>query len=151
MSVLTQVVTRLLLAPSIMVAFAILIKGYVDVGDGFSAGVVVALAVSLQYLTFGAEQVEAEIPLLRHAPRVAIAGLLVAIAAGFFPIVTGDPPFTHWPGPGEHVVYFGTLELVTAMLFDIGIFLLVAGSMIALIHHLAQPPDEADETEGAQG
>jgi len=31
-------VARLLLVPVLMVAAAILIKGYVDVGDGFAAG-----------------------------------------------------------------------------------------------------------------
>ncbi len=35
---------RLLLLPSWMIAFAILIKGYSDSGDGFSAGVIAAWA-----------------------------------------------------------------------------------------------------------
>lgn len=148
MSILTQAVTRLLLAPAIMVAFAILIKGYVDVGDGFSAGVVVTLAVSLQYLTFGAAQVETEIPLLRHAPRVAIAGLLIALAAGFFPLLLGEAPFTHEPGLGDTPAHVGTLEVMTPVLFDLGVFLLVAGSMIAMIHHLAQPPEDREEVSG---
>ena len=44
----TRVVARMLLAPILVVALAILVKGFVDVGDGFSAGVVAALGILLQ-------------------------------------------------------------------------------------------------------
>ena len=52
-SVLTQMVARGLLAPTLVVATAILVKGYADVGDGFAAGVVAALGILLQFLAFG--------------------------------------------------------------------------------------------------
>ena len=35
---------------------AIIVKGYTDVGDGFSAGVIVALAIALRYVTLGRER-----------------------------------------------------------------------------------------------
>jgi multisubunit Na+/H+ antiporter MnhB subunit len=127
-----------LLAPALMVAAAILVKGYADVGDGFSAGVIVALAIALRYITLGAERAERTLPILSRAPAVAVAGLLVALAVGFGGIVAGDPPFTHRPGPGEHVIHIGTLELITAMAFDVGVFLLVVGSLSMLVHHLAR-------------
>ena len=55
---LTRMVARLLLAPVLVVAVAVLIKGYADVGDGFAAGVIAALGVLLQYLAFGRAAVE---------------------------------------------------------------------------------------------
>jgi multicomponent Na+:H+ antiporter subunit C len=64
---LTRMVARGLLAPILVVAAAILVKGYADVGDGFAAGVVAALGVLLQILAFGREEVAAALP-LRHAP-----------------------------------------------------------------------------------
>jgi multisubunit Na+/H+ antiporter MnhB subunit len=121
-----------------MVAAAIIVKGYTDVGDGFSAGVIVALATSLRYVAFGSEGAERSLPILRHAPVVAAAGLLLALAVGFFPVAAGDPPFTHEPGPGEHVIKLGTLELISAVVFDIGVFMLVCGVLVMLIHHLAR-------------
>ncbi len=150
MSILSEAVARLLMAPALMVAAALLVKGYVGVGDGFSAGVVVALATAVQYLALGAEQTEAEIPLLRHAPRVAIGGILIALASGFFPILSGKALFSHLPAPGEDVVHIGTLELITPMVFDVGVFMLVAGALIALIHHLAQPSEDIDGSGGAR-
>jgi multisubunit Na+/H+ antiporter MnhB subunit len=127
-----------LLGPAVMVAAAIIVKGYTDVGDGFSAGVIVALAISLRYIAFGSEGAERSLPILRHAPVAAAAGLLLALAVGFLPVAAGDPPFTHEPGPGEHVIKLGTLELISAVAFDIGVFLLVCGMLVTLVHHLAR-------------
>jgi multisubunit Na+/H+ antiporter MnhB subunit len=137
-SVILQVVCPRLLGPAVMVAAAIIVKGYGDVGDGFSAGVVVALAVGLWYVTLGAERAERSLPVLRHAPAVAVGGLLFALAIGFFPVILGEPPLTHYPRAGDHVVEIGTLELTTAMAFDVGVFLLVAGALVELIHQLAR-------------
>jgi len=144
-TILTEAVARLLLAPSLIVAAAILVKGYVDVGDGFAAAVVVALAVALQYLAFGARRAEEELPVLRFAPRAAIAGLVVALISGFFSVLSGRAPFTHEPAVGERPFHIGRLELMTAVSFDVGVFLLVAGALVSLIHHLAEPAEEIDE------
>lgn len=138
MSVILEVVCPRLLGPAVMVAAAIIVKGYGDVGDGFSAGVIVALAVGLWYVTLGAERTERSLPVLRHAPAVAVAGLLLVLAIGFFPVVLGEPPLTHYPRAGGSVVEIGTLELTTAVAFDVGVFLLVAGALIELIHQLAR-------------
>lgn len=137
MSVVIDVIAPRLLGPALVVAVGILVRGYTDVGDGFSAGVIVALAIALRYITSGPAQTERSLPMLRHAPVIAAGGLLLALAVGFFPIVAGEPPFKHLPPPGEHVTTIGTLELTTAVAFDIGVFLLVAGALITLIHQLS--------------
>ena len=77
-------------------------------------------------------------PILRHAPVIAAGGLLLALAVGFLPVAAGDPPFTHQPGPGEHVIKLGTLEVISAVVFDIGVFLLVCGTLVTLVHQLAR-------------
>ncbi len=125
-----------LLGPALMVAAAIIVRGYGDVGDGFSAGVIVALAIALRYVTLGVEEAERGLPILRHAPAAVAGGLLVALASGFFGVALGDPPFTHQPGPGEHVVEIGMLELMTPVAFDVGVMLVVVGSLTLLVHHL---------------
>jgi multicomponent Na+:H+ antiporter subunit B len=144
-STVIDVVAPRLLGPAVMVAAAIIVKGYTDVGDGFSAGVIVALAIALRYITFGPRRAELSLPVLRHAPVVAAAGLLLGLAVGFLPVVFGDPPFTHQPGPGEHVVKLGTLELISAVAFDIGVFMLVCGVLVTLVHHLARLVEGSSE------
>jgi multicomponent Na+:H+ antiporter subunit B len=136
-SVVIEVIAPRLLGPALMVALALIVKGYTDVGEGFSAGVIVALAIALRYIALGRERTERSLPILRHAPAIATVGLLVALAVGVFPVVVGDPPFTHLPPPGEAVVTIGTLELITAVAFDLGLFLLVTGVLVTLVHQLA--------------
>lgn len=147
-SVAIRVVARLLLGPSIMVAAALIIKGYTDVGDGFAAGMVVALAIALCYVAFGAADAERLLPPLRYSPHIAVGGLLLSLAVGFFPVLYDEPLFSHEPGPGEHVTTFGSLELFTPLLFDLGIFLLVVGVMTVLLHQFAEPDAHAADAAG---
>ena len=137
MSVVLEVVAPRLLGPALVVAAAIIVKGYGDVGDGFSAGVIVALAISLHYVVLGPERTERTLRILRHARLAAALGLLTALAVGFFPVALGEPPFTHLPRPGDDVVEIGTIELVTAIAFDLGLFVLVAVSLTNLVRELA--------------
>lgn len=138
MSPVLELIAPRLLAPALMVAAAIIVKGYTDVGDGFSAGVIVATAVALRYVVLGPERTERSLPILRHAPALVVAGMLLALAVGFFGLLAGDAPFTHRPLPEGDVVKLGTLELITAVAFDVGVFLLVAGALVVLVHHLSR-------------
>ena len=135
--VVVEVVAPRLLGPALMVAGAILVKGYADVGDGFSAGVIVGVAIALRYIALGRERAERTLPVLARAPQLATAGLLAALAVGFFPVALGDPPFTHLPRPGDQVIEIGTLELITAVAFDVGLFVLVVSSLVILVHQLS--------------
>lgn len=125
-SVMTRVVARLLLLPTIVTAAAILVKGYAQVGDGFSAGVIAALGIVMQYLAFGREQTERLLP-LRGIGYGAFVGLLLTLVVAARPLFVGEPVMSHWPPPGAHVIHIGTLEIITAVAFDLGIFLLVLG------------------------
>jgi multisubunit Na+/H+ antiporter MnhB subunit len=135
-TVLTRFVSRVLFAPTIVVALAILVKGYIDPGDGFSAGVVVALGVLLQALAFGHRAVADALPLHR-AGQIAVAGLAVAVGVAIVPVLLGGSLLEHAPPPDAGVVHVGTLELITAVAFDVGVFLLVAGAIVAIVHALA--------------
>ena len=140
-TVLTRAVARLILAPTLVIAVAVLVKGYADVGDGFSAGVIAAVAILIQYLAFGRDQAERALP-LKLIPPAAFAGLLAALALAFWPTVRGDPIFTHVPPPGSDVVKLGTLELITAVVFDVAVFLLVLGAVVGIIHAVALAGEE---------
>jgi multisubunit Na+/H+ antiporter MnhB subunit len=156
--VVLRVVARLLWGPSLVIAASLIVKGYADVGDGFSAGVVVALAIALFYVALGASGAERALPFLRHAPHLTVAGLLICIVTGFFPLVAGRPVFSHLPRPGAHVVTIGSMELFTPLVFDLGLFLLVVGVLTVLLHQFAGleglaercPPGRGDD-EPASG
>ncbi len=138
---LTRTVARLLLAPVLVVALAVLVKGYVDVGDGFAAGVVAALGVLLQVVAFGRERAGRALPLHR-APQLAFAGLAVAVAVALVPALLGGAVLEHAPAPGAEVVTVGKLELITAFAFDVGVFLLVLGATVAIVAAVAATAEE---------
>ncbi len=127
---------RLLLLPSWMIAFAILIKGYSDSGDGFSAGVIAALGVIMQYVAYGTTIAEKLRP-VRYSRQISMAGLLVALSTAFVPVLRGQPIMTHYPGPQQEAFHLGSLEFTTPFLFDIGVFLLVMGVCIGIFDLLA--------------
>ena len=137
MTPLVRWVSRLVLVPALLVALAVLVKGYREVGDGFAAGVVAALALVLQYLAFGYREAERTLP-GRHAAPVAFGGLALALLVAFVPLLRGDAPLTHSPGPGEPVIHVGTLELLTAVAFDAGVFLLVVGVSVGMVRAFAR-------------
>lgn len=136
-TVMTRSVSRILLLPTFLVAFAILIKSYADIGDGFSAGVIASLGIILQGIAFGADEFD-RLPLVRFAPVAAIAGVFLALCVAFVPALFGEPIFTHWPRPGDDVVHFGTLELFTPLLFDLGVFLVVFGFCVGSVSSIAR-------------
>lgn len=136
-TILTRTVARLLFLPTLMVALATMVKGYADTGDGFTAGVIAGLGVLLQYVAFGEREVARLLP-VRHAPTVAFAGLALALILTFLPVIRGKPIMTHEPPPGGSVIHLGTVELLTAVAFDVGVFLLVLGFVVASIDLVSQ-------------
>lgn len=143
-TVLTQTVARLLLAPLLVIAAAILIKGYADVGDGFSAGVIAALGFALQLFAFGRDEAGGLMP-RRRAYASAVTGLALALVVAFVPLLRGDPVLTHLPGAQTEVTKLGSLELITAFAFDVALALLVFGVVAGVLDALA----EAAEREPA--
>lgn len=137
MTILTQVIAKAIFLPSTMVAAAVLFKGYVSTGDGFAAGVIAALAVLLQVVVFGIDEAEQYFP-FRLAPAMAFTGLGIGLLVAFIPVFLGKPIMTHIPGPGESVIHLGTVELLTAVLFDIGVFMLVFGFAVTAITIIAR-------------
>ncbi|HEX5498269.1 MAG TPA: MnhB domain-containing protein [Thermomicrobiales bacterium] len=131
-TLVTRTVAKLLFLPSLMIALATLVKGYADTGDGFTAGVIAGLAVLLQIIVFGPAEVERKLP-LRWAPRVAFAGLALALLDALAPLAFGRPVMTHLPPAGVEPIHFGSLELLSAVVFDVGVFLLVFGFSVTAI------------------
>ena len=136
-SVMTQIASRILLLPLFMVAAAILVKGYVDIGDGFSAGVIASLAIILQGVAFGAEEFD-RLPLARYAPLATFAGLALALSVAFAPTAFGHLIFLHQPVAGAPARHFGSLEFITPVLFDIGVFLIVFGFCVGSVSAVAR-------------
>ena len=137
MTPIVEVVAPRLVPVAFVVAIALMVKGYTDVGEGFGAGVIVGLAIGLRYVVLGPERADRSTPMVRRAHSLAAVGLLIALAFGFVGVLFGDPPFTHLPRANDPVTTVGSLELTTAVAFDLGLFLLVTSVLVILLHQLA--------------
>jgi multicomponent Na+:H+ antiporter subunit A len=142
--VVVRGIARMLYLPTFLVAAALLVKGFVETGDGFSAGVVAALGVLLRYLAFGHERTR-RLPAVRHSLAIAFSGLLVALGVAAAPPLLGDAPLTHYPPAGSEPVHAGTIELMTAVLFDVGVFVLVFGFTVGVVSIFARAGEAAGE------
>ncbi|MDQ2690716.1 MAG: MnhB domain-containing protein [Chloroflexota bacterium] len=140
-TILSSGIARLLLPVTFIAAIALLVKGYHSVGDGFSAGVTAASGILLQYLAFRPGEVEQLTP-VRHSLAIAMLGLLLAFSVVFLPVFFGLPVLTHFPRPEETVTKLGTLELHTAVLFDLGVFGLVFGFIVTTMRALMRVEQE---------
>jgi multisubunit Na+/H+ antiporter MnhB subunit len=121
------------LAPPILVtSVALLVKGYAGPGDGFSGGVVAATGLLFHRLAFGPESLE-RIAARRTWMATALAGLVLALVVVLGPAVAGRALVSHFPGPGQPGASIGSIELHTALLFDVGVYLVVVGSVVTVI------------------
>lgn len=128
----TRWVSGLLFLPTFVLAAALFVKGYAEAGDGFSAGVVASLGIVLRHLALGSRG-RGSLPSTMVATGIAFTGLLVTLGVAAAGLFLGDAPLTQYPPPGSSVVYLGTLELITAVLYDAGIFLLVLGVAVGIV------------------
>ena len=126
--------SRLLLPLALLVALFLLLRGHNQPGGGFIAGLITAVALILQYLANGIAWTIQRVRRTLH-PLLGV-GLLIAVSTGAASWLFGSPFLTsafthvHWPLVGD-------LELASAMLFDLGVFLVVVGVTLAVLVRLA--------------
>ncbi|KAB2899117.1 MAG: monovalent cation/H+ antiporter subunit A [Burkholderiaceae bacterium] len=128
------VLVRLLLPFAAVVSAYIFMRGHNEPGGGFVAGLVLSVALILQYIISGTQWVEAHLPLF---PRRWIAtGLLCALATGLGAIAFGYPFLTTHTAH-LHLPVVGDIHVASALFFDIGVFTLVVGSTLLILTAIA--------------
>jgi multicomponent K+:H+ antiporter subunit A len=128
--------TRLLFPVMVVVAAFLLLRGHDLPGGGFSAGMVIAIAVILQYMIGGADWIEDRLHWL--FPRAWMgAGLLMAAGTGLAAWAAGRPFLTSGFRYLDLPV-IGEVPLASALVFDIGVFAVVVGATLLMLVALAQ-------------
>ena len=137
------VVTRVLMPIAAMVGIYIFLRGHNQPGGGFVAGLVIAIALLMQYMASGFAWTQARQRIEYHAMigfGVIIAGLTGAGAWVFgAPFLTSSYTYVHLPPIEE-------FELATAALFDLGVFLTVLGAVMLMLYSLSRIARYAGET-----
>ncbi|MBB1601877.1 monovalent cation/H+ antiporter subunit A [Variovorax sp. UMC13] len=128
------VLVRLLLPLAVLVSIYFFMRGHNAPGGGFVAGLVMSVALVLQFIVSGTEWVEEH---LRIYPRRWIAiGLLLALATGGGAVALGYPFMTTHTAH-LHLPLLGEIHVPSALFFDLGVFALVLGATMLILTALA--------------
>ncbi|MDZ7906943.1 MAG: monovalent cation/H+ antiporter subunit A [Gemmobacter sp.] len=137
------VATRMMLPVALMVGIYIFLRGHNVPGGGFIAGLVVAIALVMQYMASGFGWTAARQKVDYHG--LIGAGILIAAATGIGSWLAGRPFMTSnfgyfkiWP--------LEKFELATAALFDLGVFLTVLGAVMLALSSLTRIAVRAGQT-----
>jgi multicomponent K+:H+ antiporter subunit A len=115
-------------------------------GDGFTAGVIISLAVSLLYIVSGYEETKRRLPWLRPLPLIE-GGILLAIAnASSAALLTGSFFAPVDFGKLLSLPLPANVHLSTATLFELAICLSVLGSAALILDTLGRPRDADRES-----
>ncbi|EAQ04247.1 pH adaption potassium efflux system, PhaA/B subunit [Pseudooceanicola batsensis HTCC2597] len=140
---MTVIATRVMMPIALMVGVFIFLRGHNEPGGGFVAGLVVSIALLMQYMASGFAWTQSRQRIEYHSMigwGVLIAGLTGAGAwLGGKPFLTSGYDYYHFPPIEE-------FELATAMLFDLGVFLAVLGAVMLMLYSLSRIARYAGET-----
>ncbi|MFP4126085.1 MAG: Na+/H+ antiporter subunit B [Alphaproteobacteria bacterium] len=148
-SIILTAATRIL--TPLMVAFSlfILLRGHNQPGGGFIGGLIATTAFALYAKAQGVHATRAT---LRLAPTtIAVAGLGLAVLAGLWGLLAGGA-FLEGMWPLVTTTADGAktgLPVGSVLLFDIGVYLVVVGSVLAILFALEEDvatssPEEED-------
>jgi multicomponent K+:H+ antiporter subunit A len=118
-----------------LVSVYIFFRGHNMPGGGFVAGLITAVALVLQYVAQGVDWVRQR--LLLAYPALIAAGILFAFATGAGSFVFERPFLTSWFDYFQ-LPLVGEIELASAMIFDLGVYLTVVGSTLLILANLGK-------------
>lgn len=129
-SLILRVAARLLVPLLLLFSLFMLLRGHNLPGGGFVGGLVAACAFVLYVLAAGVQSARS---VLRVDPRTLLGvGLALAYGTGLLAMALGKPFLTGmWWEP--HVPLLGHLHLGSTLLFDIGVMLVVVGTVLLMV------------------
>lgn len=104
--------------------------GHNNPGGGFIGGLMTSAALVLLAIAYGQEVMRSIVPL--NFQKVMATGLLIAFLTGLGSLWFGVPFLSHAFGH-EYLPILGEVELATAVIFDLGVYLTVVGVTMTII------------------
>lgn len=120
----------------LLVSVVVLLRGHNEPGGGFVGGLLAASALAIYALAIDFDRARA---MLRLHPTAYIGvGLLMAALSGMPALLFGDPFLTgEWIS--AHVFGFtDPIKAGTPVIFDIGVYLVVFGSVLLMVFTLVE-------------
>ena len=130
-SIILRAGTRFLSGILLIFSLYMLLRGHNEPGGGFIGGLIGATGFVLYAIACGTRDARRA---LRVPPQdIAMVGLGIALLAGLMAALFGDPLFTgQWLFVGASETDKGW-PLSSVLVFDIGVYLVVFGSILSLV------------------
>ena len=133
--VLLQTAAKVLVFIILTFAIYVMFAGHHNPGGGFVGGLITASAFILLLIAFDAQSVREMLPV--DFKKIGAAGVLIAVLTGAASLIF-DVPFLTQPHTKTHLPLVGEVELASAVLFDIGVFLAVLGTTMTIITSISE-------------
>lgn len=132
---ITRVTAIPMLPTTMIIALAHILYAGAAPGDGFTAGVISGLGITLWFVVFGYEEVKQRLRWLRPTIFIGV-GLLIAFTNALLPLVFGREfaAFTAVAG-----FDLANIKLASSLIFEIGICLTVFGGISAILEAISHP------------
>ncbi len=133
-STIFQTATNYLLPLLMLFSVFILLRGHYLPGGGFVGGLIAATAFALHMLAFGLKETQ---QMLGFHPGVLMPiGLLLALGSGWLPMLWSGQPFMTGLWTSTPIPVIGLVG--TALLFDIGVYLVVVGITLTILFTISE-------------
>lgn len=128
-------ISQSLLPLALLVSFYIFLRGHNMPGGGFIAGLITAVALIQQYIAHGVDWVKPRIK-VDYQTLIAL-GVLIATFTGIGSWFFGRPFMTTWFDYFD-IPFIGEIELASALVFDLGVYLTVVGATLLILASLGK-------------
>ena len=142
-SLVLEVATRLIFPIMMVLSAYFFFAGHNTPGGGFAGGLMAGLALVLRYLAGGRYELGETLPL--DAGKILGAGLILTAGTATASLLAGAPALSSALIQLD-VPVLGSVKFVTALFFDLGVYLIVVGLVLDVLRSLGARIDvEMDE------
>lgn len=146
-SMVLEATTRLLFPTMVVMSVYFFYAGHNAPGGGFAGGLIMGLALVLRYLAGGRYELGEALPV--EPGRILGAGLAIAAGTATASLFFGAPALSSAMFTFT-VPLLGQIKIVTALFFDLGIYLIVVGLVLDILRSLGARLDVEPQTVGSR-
>lgn len=148
-SLVLEVATRLIFPLMMALSVYFFFTGHNTPGGGFAGGLTAGLALFLRYLAGGRYELGETLPF--DAGKILGLGLALSAGTAVGSMLLGAPALSS-ALIEVHLPVLGTVKFVTALIFDLGVYLIVVGLVLDVLRSLGARIDfEAAESRNQSG
>lgn len=146
-SMVLEATTRLIFPTMVVASIYFFFAGHNAPGGGFAGGLTMGMALVLRYLAGGRYELGEAIPV--DAGRILGLGLALSVGTALASVFAGAPALSSATIELTLPV-LGDIKLVTALFFDLGVYLIVVGLVLDVLRSLGARLD-IEETSTTAG